>query len=47
MGFLFDLIYDWLIHFVPTWLAWILLAPLLALLAFFVAACFWPDLISM
>ncbi len=45
MGVLFDLIYEGLIHFVPPWLQWVLMAPLIAFLAFLVAAHLYPDLI--
>lgn len=37
VGFLFDLVYDWIVHFVPRWLSWVLMAPLLALLILMLA----------
>ncbi len=46
MGFLFDLVYDWIIHVVPTWLWWVLMAPLFAFLGFIAVAYFWPSLFS-
>jgi hypothetical protein len=46
MGFLFDLIYDWIIHIVPSWLWWVLVAPLFAFLAFLLVGHFYPVLFS-
>ena len=33
MGWLFDLVYEWVIHVVPTWLWWVLVAPLIVFAA--------------
>jgi hypothetical protein len=46
MSFLFDLVYDWIIHVVPAWLWWILMTPLLAFAVFLIAQHFYPGLIS-
>ena len=37
MSFLFDLIYEWVIYGVPTWLWWVLMTPLLCILILFAA----------
>ncbi|WP_423602015.1 hypothetical protein [Sphingomonas sp. MS122] len=44
---LFDLVYDWLIHVVPTWLWWVLAAPLFAFVAILVVGYLWPDLLGL
>lgn len=41
---LFDLVYDWVIHIVPNWLWWVLMAPLLLILAILLAGYFRPGL---
>lgn len=43
---MFDFIYDWVIHAVPTWLWWVLMTPLVAFVAYIVVASYWPGLIS-
>ena len=43
---MFDFIYDWVIYFVPNWLWWVLMTPLIAFLAFIFAAHFWPHFFS-
>lgn len=41
---MFDFIYEWLIHFVPHWLWWVLMTPLFIFLAIILALHFWPNM---
>ena len=38
-----DFIFDWLIHLVPNWLAWLILTPLLVLLGLVLVEHLWPG----
>ena len=40
---MFDFIYDWIIHFVPNWLRWILMTPLLVLVILMLIQIIWPG----
>jgi hypothetical protein len=42
---LFDLIYDWLIHAVPTWLWWVLITPLMLFVVALLIENRWPGLL--
>jgi hypothetical protein len=41
MSILFDVIYNWVVHFVPGWLSWVLMAPLFAFVALILTWHFW------
>lgn len=43
---MFDLIYDWVIHVVPTWLWWVLLAPLFLFCALLLIDYLWPGVLG-
>jgi hypothetical protein len=45
-NFIYDFIYDWVIHIVPRWLWWILMTPLFVLLALILVEYFWPGTLA-